>query len=270
MHCKKIFVFYPLLLICGLLSFCFLSSALDPQGPLALSMGGSGRAVTQAGAEYHLINPAGLIHASGFHAGAYYMFEVKERKPAWGFSLSETRQVPLALSYIKERQSEEQYFSISTAGFVVPGWSLGLSLSRWQTAQEEANWNIQTGILIKPPQSSFAVGATWDHILPLEGAFEEKRRWGFGLAYKLYEGFFLRADAFYNQNTKWLTAGGVKAVFSKFLVLRLASHWHFTKEIFLFSGGIGLETPQISLDYGLSQMGEEKDWLHTINVRFVF
>ena len=152
----------------------FFSLALDLRGPLALSMSGSGRAATQSGAEYHLINPAGLVHASGFSSGTYYMFEVAEkRKPVWGVSLSETRQIPLALSYIKKRHSKEQYMSVSTAGFVVPGWSLGLSLSRWQIDQG-ANWNMQAGILVKPTSSSFALGATWDHILPLEGAFEKK------------------------------------------------------------------------------------------------
>lgn len=248
----------------------FFSLALDPQGPLALSMSGSGRAATGSGAEYHLINPAGIAHSSGFSSGAYYMFEVaKKRKPIWGVSLSETRQFPLALSYIKKRHSEEQYMSVSTAGFVVPGWSLGLSLSRWEQ-NKKANWNMQAGILVKPPQSSFAVGATWDHILPLEGAFEKKRKWGLGLDYNFYKGFFLRADAFYNQNTRWLVAGGIKAIFSDFLVLRFSALWHLQQKVFLFSGGMGLETGQISLDYGFSRWEREQAWLHTINVRFSF
>ena len=262
-------MYYKKILLCFFLPIISLVSlALDPKGPLALSMSGSGRATSQSGAEYHLINPAGVMYSSGFSSGAYYMFAVaKKQKPVWGVSLSETRQFPLALSYIKERYSEEQYMSVSTAGFIVPGWSLGLSLSRWQTDQD-TNWNIQAGVLVKPSESSFSLGATWDHILPLEGAFEKKRKWGLGLEYKFYEGFFLRADAFYNENTRWLTAGGIKATFNDFLILRLSTLWHLHQKTILFSGGIGLETKHISLDYGLSEWERRQTWLHTINVRF--
>ncbi len=257
---------YVSVLMCG---FCFFSAALDPQGPLAFSMTGSGRAVVQGGAEYHLLNPAEVIHSTGFSAGAYYIFSAKNRKPVWGVSLSENRHFPLAFSYIKQRESEEQYFSMSTAGFITPGWSLGLSVSRWQTVKG-ADWNIQSGVLIKPKGSAFSLGAVWDHILPLKGAFENKRRWAFGMAYKLYEELYLRADALYNKQEKWQVAGGVEGVFSRFLVLRFSGGWHFTERVLLFSGGIGVETKQISLDYGLSQLEKEKYWLHTINARLSF
>ena len=263
-------VFFPLwTMYIFLLPFGFFASALDPQGPLALSMSGSGRAITQTGAEYHLLNPASLIYPQFFHAAGFYVFELEDRKPYWGISLLENRQIPLALSYIKERKSEEQYLSISTATFLIPGWSLGLSLSRWQTKQD-TNWNIQSGFLIKPQQSSFSIGATWDHILPLEGAFKGKRTWGLGLAYTLYKWLHLRADTIYNQKKTWEVAGGIESIISGFLIVRVGSRWHFTNKTLLFSGGMGLQTKQISVDYSLSQNEHTTQWLHALNVRSVF
>jgi len=256
--------------ICVFSTFGFYASALYPQAPLSLSMSGSGRAIAEKGAEYHLLNPAGIIYAPAFHAAGFYVFKSEERKPYWGVSLMENRQIPIALSYIKKRQSEEQYISISTAAFILPGWSLGLSLSRWKTDQD-TNWNIQAGFLIKPKQSPFSIGATWDHLLPVEeGAFKDKRQWALGGEYKLYKWLHLRADGIYHQKEHWLISGGVETTISGFLVVRFASRWRFARKAFVFSGGVGLETKQIALDYGLSQTENKKQWLHTVNVRGQF
>lgn len=260
--------FFHLWILCIVLLFSSSSFALDPQGPLSLSMGGAGRAV-QKGAEYHLLNPASLVHSQAFDAAGFYIFETKENKPYWGVSLMENRQIPLAISYIKERKSEVQYFSISTAAFILPGWSLGLSLSRWETSQD-TNWNIQTGFFIKPKQSSFSIGATWDHILPVEGAFKGQRNWGLGLAYELYKWLHLRADILYNQKKQWTIVGGAETTINGILVLRFGSRWHLTSHTSVFSGGIGLKTKQISIDYSLSQTEHTKQWLHAFNVRSHF
>ena len=260
---KKIFI-----LLCV---FCAPAAALDPQGPLSLAMGGSGRAVTQKGAEYHLLNPANLIHSQNFHGEGFYVFGQDKRKPYWGVSLTENRQVPLALSYIRERESEEQYLSISTAGFILPGWSLGLSLSRWQQMEkEDAYWNIQSGILIKPKQSSFSIGATWDHILPIKGPYTGKRRWGLGLGYQVYKWLYLRADGLYSEEKKWLFCGGGETLISGFLILRLGGRWYLTQKKFLFSGGIGLTAKQLAVDYSISQNEDTKQWLHAITARGSF
>lgn len=248
--------------------FCPFTSALDPQGPLSLSMSGSGRAIYK-GAEYHLLNPASLVHLPGFQGAGFYVFETEKKKPYYGISLMENRQIPLALSYIRERQSEEQYLNISTAAFILPGWSLGLSLSRWETKQD-TNWNIQSGFFIKPQQSSLSIGATWDHILPLEGAFKGRRQWGLGLAYELYKWLNLRTDVIYNQNKDWKIAGGTEITIAQFFIFRLGSGWYSTDNIFRFSGGLGLETKNISVDYGLSQEKGKKEWLHTLNIRGYF
>ena len=261
------FSFY-LWVLCNVSLYCSFTSALDPQGPLSLSMSGAGRAIYK-GAEYHLLNPASLVHLPGFQAAGFYVFETESKKPYYGISMMENRQIPLALSYIKERQSGEQYLSISTAAFILPGWSLGLSLSRWETKQD-TNWNIQAGFFIKPQQSPFSIGATWDHLLPVEGAFEGRRQWGLGLAYVLYKWLHLRADTIYNQKEEWKVAGGPEIIIANFLILRFGSGWHLADKTFLFSGGLGLETKNISLDYGLSQDKEKKEWLHSLNIRGYF
>ncbi len=258
---KKTFLPMGLLFLTG-----FLASALEPQGPLALSMSGAGRAIPK-GAEYHLLNPASLIHFKGVQGAGFYMFGVDQQKPYWGVSLVENQKIPLGLSYIREWDSSDQYLSFSTAGFVLPGWSVGVSLSRWKEDQK-ASWNVQGGFLIRPEKSPFSIGAVYDHILPLKGAFEGRRRWGLGLAYTLYRWLSLRADALYNKEQKWTLVGGAEATISDFLILRLSSQWHDQK--WLFAGGLGVTAQNMALDYGLSQQKGTKKWQNTLNIRFAF
>ena len=247
----------------------FFAQGLNPAGPLSLSLSGAGRAKAQEGAEYHLLNPASLAHALRFHGAAFYVFKTAQTKPYWGISLIENRQVPLALSYIKESDSKEQYFNISTAGFILPGWSVGLSLIRWESAQD-TNWNIQMGFLIKPQGAGFSIGAVGEHILPLRGVFKQKRRWAGGINYHLYKWLSLTADTVYNPDTRWEVMGGATFTIAGFLIVRVGAGWNFTEKSPVFSGGAGLTTRQISLDYGLSQTRHEQEFLHTLNIRTAF
>ena len=97
---KKAFFLFYFGFLYGLICFGFLSFALEPQGPLALSMSGSGRAAVQRGAEYHLLNPAALIHSYSFSGSAYYIFEQKTEKPYWGVSLLENRTLPVSYTHL--------------------------------------------------------------------------------------------------------------------------------------------------------------------------
>ena len=285
------------------------ATALEPKGPLALSMSGSGRAITK-GAEYHLLNPASLIHFKGAQGSGFWTFGLEKQKSYWGVSIVENQKIPLGLSYIREWGSKTQYLSFSTAAFILPGWSMGLSLSRWQaeplgrvspapmaepTSQveiskksqsankalssdlpdskddkAEASWNVQAGLLIKPAGSPFSIGAVYDHILPLKGAFKGQRKWALGMGFALYEWLSLRADALYNTNSQWAVAGGAEATVSKFLILRLANQWDFKDKNWLFSGGLGLTAKNMALDYGLSRTAGTKRWQNTLSVRFAF
>ena len=268
--------------VCFLSFFLSLSTfALKPEGPLALSMSGAGRAITK-GAEYQLLNPASLIHFKGAQGSGFYTFGLKTQKPYWGLSIVENQQIPLGVSYIREWDSSDQYLSFSTAGFILPGWSVGLSLSRWQTSQtnkviatsskaeNKASWNVQGGVLIRPQDSPLSIGATYDYILPLKGAFEEQRKWALAISLELYKWLAFRTDALYNIKSKWTLAGGATATISQFLILRLANRWHIKEKKWLFSGGLGLTAKNMALDYGLSQTKETKNWQHTISVRFAF
>ena len=267
---KKTLYLFPLGILCGLSLSYFSAEGLEPQGPLALSMSNSGRGAVQAGSEYHLLNPASLIHSHSFSGSAYYIFAQKTETPYWGVSLLENRQIPLAFTYIKQRQSAEQYMNLSTAGFVLAGWSLGLGVSRWTTEEGEHHWNIQSGFLIKPQKAAFSIGFTWDYILELAGEYKGRRKWGLGFAYELYEWLHLRMDTVYNQQKKWSLSGGGKALISQFLILRLASRWEVEDNIFFFSGGIGLTAKHMAIDYSLSQNNHTQDWIHAINVRTQF
>ncbi len=242
--------------------------ALTPKGPLALSFSGSGRAVTKKGAEYHLLNPASIVHAQTLHSQGFYGFKTKESKAFWGFSIMENSSFPISFSYLRERESGAQYMSLGVAGLLLSGFSLGLNVSRWET-DKATNWNLQAGLLIKPPRSPFSLGVTYGPILPLEGAYKGERKWGLGLAFEPYKWLSLRADTLYNPDKKWSVAGGGMFTVAKFLVFRLSSQWQFTDEVFLLAGGVGVFAKNFGLDYGLSQQ-KTKEILHTLNVHGSF
>ena len=264
----------------GAIVCCFPTMAFQIQGPLSLALGGAGRAATKE-AEYHLLNPASLVSHNGFSGSVFYNFAVEQNKPWWGGSFKENRRIPLALSYIKERETEQQYLHFSTAGFVLPGWSLGISASWWKENSTSDEWNIQAGLLIHPPQTRFSLGFVWDYILPLKGPFKNKRIYGVGLSYEPYKWLHLVADALYNPHTKWKVAGGGEITLSKFLVLRAGTQWEKTRA-FRFSGGVSLKAQTMALDWSLSQTpiqtstqtsssttGQNK-WLNTLSFRGAF
>ena len=261
---KKLFYLKPLFL----LFFCPFAVALTPKGPLTLAFSGSGRAVTKKGAEYHLLNPASIVHAQTLHGQGFYGFKTKESKAFWGVSIMENSSFPISFSYIRERESGDQYMSLGTAGLLLPGFSLGVNVSRWEI-DKDTNWNLQAGLLIKPPRSPFSLGFTYGPILPLEGAYKGERKWGLGLAFEPYKWLSLRADTLYNPDKKWSVAGGGMFTVAQFLVFRLSSQWQFTDEVFLLAGGVGVFAKHFGLDYGLSQQ-KTKEILHTLNVHGSF
>ena len=252
---------------------CFPTWAFQTQGPLSLALGGAGRAATKE-AEYHLLNPASLMSHTGFSGSIFYNFAVDQNKPYWGGSFKENRRIPLALSYIKERETEQQYLQFSTAGLILPGWSLGISASWWKENSTSDEWNIQAGLLINPPQTRFSLGFVWDYILPLKGPFKNKRTYGVGVAYAPYKWLNLIADALYNPHTKWMLAGGGEITLSKFLVLRAGSRWEKENSSFRFSGGVSLKAQTMALDWSVSQIqtptSTQNKWLNTLSFRGSF
>ena len=237
-----------------------------PQGPLAISLGGSGRAVVQKGAEYHLLNPATVVHTTGrLKSEGFYIFEAGGKPDYWGISLMENSQLPLALSYIRERDSNNQYIVLSTSAYILPDFSLGASLAR-ATEFEDSYWNVQVGLLVRPPGGSFSLGATWEHLLPVqEGVFKDLEQWAVAGAYDFKNWLSLRLDGIYSSQNKWTVAGGLELTFSDFLVFRGGIARQFKAEAWEFSGGLGVKAQQISVDYSLSRL-EEKNWRQGISI----
>ena len=254
----------------GLSLICFAAAGQASfTAPLALAFGGAGRGAAFAGAEYHLLNPAGLSLLKRPQAAGFYVFG-EDLKPYWGVSFAESMHTPAAVSFIKNWEQETNQLTLSLAGLILPGWSLGISFTRRQNIQN-TNWNVQTGILIKPKgQNRFSLGVVWDHLLPQEGGFKDQGRMGGGAYYKVNKTINLRADALYNTSFKnWTVIGGVESTFSRFLALRAAFKWSEQQNTFFYSGGIGLEGKALQADYSLSQ-NKQNGLTHAWNIRSVF
>ena len=246
------------------LSFPSTAQTFLPRGPLVISMSGAGRATTDRGSEYHLLNPAGFIHAPASEVSGYYVFG-QVPKNYWGVSFSEKSRLPLAASFIKELDSESQLVNISAASFITKGWSIGVGVTRWK--DQDSYWNAQLGTLIYPTGSVLSIGLTWDYFLPVKGAFEGHRQYGLGIEYKFTKNLNLKADVIYKPEKQWILASGGEIVFSKIFVLHLAGQMNFKTNEFLYSGGIGLQGQQMRINYIIKKNSEESDsWVHGVSV----
>ncbi len=255
------------------LSPLFSVASLLPLGPLSLSQGGGGRAVSTSGVEYHLLNPAVVADFKNTKTQAFYVFSDDSQLNYIGLSVGENNVTPIALSFLKSLHSSEHLLAISTAGVIVPGWSLGVSFDRWQV-ESNTHWNVQTGLLIKPPgQKKISFAATWDFLLPLKGAFKKAGQKGaLAIMYQLNQRLRVKIDGLYvftlKTNPYWVMIGALESVLAQFLVLRGATSWNQLTGKFLFSGGLGLKGKTFHFDYGVSQRLE--GWTQAINVRALF
>jgi len=241
------------------------------EAPLILAMEGAGRAVIRKGLEYHLVNPASAVYFRRTQSMGFYVFD--EDASYWGFSLLEGRYTPFILSWIGERESKQQMLVISVAGNILPGWSLGLSLSRWQNKMAEHYWNMQSGLMIRPKgQEALTLGLTWDHILPLKGVFKNERKWGLGIGYQIQSWLNIRSDMtyypFHSMDDRWFIIGGMDVILAQFLVLRGATRWNMTAHVFQFSGGWGLHGKYFHFDHSIRRH-QDMSWIHGFSVRMV-
>lgn len=269
--------------------FCFYVSAEEVNfvAPLALSMGGAGRASVGKGAEYHLLNPAGIAHTKRAQSAGYYIFGDLPN-PYWGISLSENKRVPIGASFIKQWDAKKHILVVSLAGFVIPGWSLGFNVKRLYY-ETKAGWSVQSGILIKPEgQNVFSLGAVWDHILVFNESFKMDEHLGLAASYRINQWLHVHADAIYylspasvstvsklvtdlrkSTQSKWRIIGALEAVFNQFLIFRVGARWNVTSSTILYSGGGGLQGKTIGLDYSIYQ-DNSQNWIQGWNIRTSF
>ena len=269
--------------------FCFYVSAEEVNfvAPLALSMGGAGRAAVEKGAEYHLLNPAGIAHTKQTQSAGYYIFGDLPN-PYWGISLSENKRVPIGASFIKQWEAKKHILAVSLSGFVLPGWSLGFSVKRLYY-ETEAGWSAQSGILIKPEgQNVFSVGAIWDHILVSNESFKMAEQLGLAASYRVNRWLHIHVDAIYylsaasvstvsklvtdlkkSTQSKWRVIGALETVFSQFLIFRAGARWNAASGAILYSGGGGLQGKTIGFDYSIYQ-NNAQNWIQGLNIRTSF
>lgn len=248
---KKLFSY--LLLLCS----CF--------STFSLSMSKVGRSIYNGGIYYHLLNPASIVYPQPFQIAGFYIYPTKKQRPYWGGTLIENLKIPVAISYINQQKSIEQYLNISTASFLVSGLSLGFSLIQWKTLKD-TYWNIKLGTLIKPKRSRFSLGVIGDYLLPLKGPFKDNRLYGIEFTYTPYYWLYLKTDALYHHNKTWSIMGEVKFVISHLLALQTGSEWNFSHKKLWFSGGIGLYTKKVYISYVIKQNFD----LHILSIQAKF
>lgn len=249
--------------------FCrFSSGTLHHQDYLAISMSGSGRAVTAENIQNHMLNPASLIYPQSFQISSFYSTKnISETKKfsTWGISIIENQAIPIAISYIKQRETKEQYIHISTASFLAPSWSLGLSLSHWKKTKTDSHWNIHTGFLIQPLKSPIAIGITADNLLPIQD--KNKKIYGIGIVYTPINWIQLRTDTTYDYTNTWKYMGGIKISLHNFFILKTGIIWNSSDKKSLFSGSVELKSPNISVEYSLKQNNTKKQYIYLIQVQ---
>lgn len=240
------------------------SSDLKSPEVLALARGGKG-AYNQEGASHHQVNPAGFIHfASKTKTSVFYAKNAIQSW--WGMSAYENNKLPVALSFVRSLSSSDSILHLSMASFLSKMLSMGASVIRFKT-KKDTHWNASLGVLFAPSHSPLSIGAAYTYFMPLTGGpFKKERQGAIGLEYRLKKNIHIRGDLLYNPHTRWATALGVKALFSKILLLHLTGFK--SKNVFFYSAGLGLKGKNTHIHYTFQQNEKQKNTTHGISLSF--
>ena len=197
--------------------------------PLSASIGGAGLSGYQS-AEFHILNPATLLYGSSYKLSSFYDYGAEEL--TYGASVVNTKNVPLAMTWIKQGEHSTQVFSV--AGKVSKQMFIGVSVHR--NSQNE-NINPKVGILYMPVKR-IILSATGGRIDSDEISYALGSR----LSYSKNFAFYL--DMIYEKK-EFSFHGGAEFITKNSFSLRLGSLWPEPS----INIGVSFNAYPIKLDY---------------------
>ena len=243
-------LFFKMKLLVWLVSFFpILTMAL----PAHLSFSGAGSASLKPGL-FYLLNPA-LLSFNPSELAMAYSFNKTHQTGMLALVDRKTR-IPLGITYhrfLENREFSFQKVSVTWANTFRSFLSVGVTVHRYEKVKNHVEWNGDTGAVL-------ALGKQMAFSLVLKNILLEKGRqrvWTAGFFKSLSSFLNLQMDLSLKPSEKhWFVTGGFETLFYKFLSLKGGGFWSFRDQKPFFSGGVGLKSVRLNLEYGFQLQGE--------------
>lgn len=265
------------------------AAAQDLEGTRAIAMGGSLRAAPM-GESAVLINPAGMTLARSYVVNALYQYRASDKGSLLNVAVvdSATKSIAAGLyySFIHASPSRtlynlpggsfklEEKIKAHEAGLSLayPLFNLvhlGLTFKYINVGVEQPEdtpdmvsddgddgFTMDLGAIIKP-LPSLNLGVVYSNAVPVEHGYYH-RQLGMGVAYALGKSFLAEFDVSLDfdwaEEVKASYGGGAELFLGQNYALRGGALHDTRREATYATGGLGLVTSKIALDFGLRQM----------------
>jgi hypothetical protein len=266
---------FLVLLSLVLLPFAAKSQVFTPT--IAGAMGGAGRAAIDGG-ESALLNPASIAHMREYYFGAHYQrgehpHEGDYSRYAIQLTDGTSDLVPGGASIYRQKidlpngagSRTDQDIQIGVAGFVIPGFALGVSghyFTQSGQGRDNAQWNGTMGVIFSP-NDHLGIGLVGYDIAPISTDALMDRKLiptlALGVHYVLSDLLRLRLDLVRPDiqplyaNHRINAMGGLESFFATTFVFRLGAQALETADQMNLTTGFGYHGPRLSVDYSFQK-----------------
>jgi hypothetical protein len=241
-------------------------------GPVAMALGGAGRAATEDGEQF-IHNPAAVVQASETSSSLFYVdgySGYNEHDNYYGATLSENAADEFLAggyayahrtrSFLNAADLVEDSHQISTGRFIFKHFSLGINVNYLQSQVEQMGtfeqWNGHIGAFYNPtPELAVAFVAYniagRDLSVPVE--IQEGNKLAFGVTYIFMPQFRARMDIsqmqVQNPDHKLEYQMGIESRTSDFVIFRAGLDIDDLNEVKYWSLGVAFDGPRAKVDY---------------------
>ena len=237
-------------------------------------MGDSGFAVIEP-SECIYLNPACIAHYKSYEVAmsAGTGAELEGQKASFlGVSFSDNKEgtiFPASFSYLRQRWQENegqssqdrQTYALSTARFLAPRLSLGLSYQYSHRASKDVAQGVHGGILYTPsPRLGLALVG--------HSVGKEPFYWGVGAYYLHTSRWRVSSDlSFFPETGSLDLGGGIETWLNNFVILRLGFKHSEMEQMGKWTTGFGLFLARFRLNYSYQQVRRSGDGLHAVDIK---
>lgn len=267
------------------------------QGPISLSMGGSGRAAIEA-EEGFWLNPAVLSHAKDFSSGVFYsdgLWHEGHNETTYGLSLIDNTEdvlIPGGFSFLNRSRNisgwspvNEQSFTASIGKFVSHYISSGASIHyrilNPRNGPAQHIWNGSLGFLwVTDP--NWGIGLVWDRLVhqnkwnpSLSPELKDVSELSLGVHIIYQKIFRIRLDGSQslenNPNKKLRWGFGVETLINELNAIRIGGENNDLTRRRALTLGWGFVGPRLRIDYGFRHEWEDGGrGMHSVDFRIPF
>jgi len=275
--------------------YCQVSQAQYLTGPVAMALGGAGRAASEDGEQF-MLNPASIVESSQISSSVFYSDGyngVNQHDNYFGATLTDNEDdvwLAGAYSYVHRDRTFlnandliEDYHQVSAGRWVVKHLALGLNVNYMQSqianmSNLYVQWNGHVGAFYVPTKE-LAIGFVAYNILgrdetvPVE--IQQSPKLALGVTYIFMPQIRGRIDIsqvqVQNPNHDLEYQLGFETRTSEFFLFRAGYDQDDLNQIKYWSVGLAFDGPRIKIDYFFREnFGYGSGGLHGIDIRLPF